>query len=181
MEFYGAVHWGLTNITGRITTMDDKDKYIINKRKETPKFFGSINGTKYYLCYYLGNDVQLVYGKYGQEIVNHHEALRRRFQMYCKYNLNLDISTLDDMVKYMTKIKNKEIIPEPYFVDMVELEFRLSELFQIEVLNQDLIKDIVPKRYQFSFKDYLAGNSGFPNNYLGTVLEYNRKLNIKDD
>ena len=65
MEFYGAVHWGLTNINGRIITMDGKDKYIINKRKETPKYYGSLNGTKYYLCYYLGNDIQLVYGKYG--------------------------------------------------------------------------------------------------------------------
>jgi hypothetical protein len=188
MEFYGAVHWGLTNISGRIITMDDKDKYIINKRKDTPKYFGSINGSKYYLCYYLGNDIQLVYGKYGQEIVNHHETLRRKFQIYCKYKLNLDISSLDDMVKYMTKIKNKEVIPEEYFVDMVELEFRLSELFQIEVLGQDFMKDVVnyqpdgtQLRYTFSFKDYLNGGSGFPKNYLGTILKYNRQFKIKDD
>jgi hypothetical protein len=188
MEFFGAVHWGLKNIEGQMISIPDKDKYIINRRKETPKFFGSINGTKYYLCYYLGNDIQLVYGKYGQEVVNHHETLRRKFQMYCKYKLNLDISTLDDMVKYMTKIKNKEVVPEEYFIDMVELEFRLSELFQIEVLGQDFIKDVVNRqadgsqlRYRFSFKDYLNGASGFPKNYLGTILQYNRQFNIKDD
>ncbi|NBW13140.1 MAG: hypothetical protein EBR82_34480 [Caulobacteraceae bacterium] len=181
MEFYGAVHWGLTNITGKIITLPEKDKYIINRRKETPKYFGSINGSKYYLCYFLGNDMQLLYGKYGQDVVNHHEALRKKFQMYCVNVLKLNISTLDDMINYMKKIKNKEIAPDEYFVDMVELEIRLSELFQIEVLGQDFMKDVVPMRDRFSFKDYLAGNSGFPKDYLGTRLQYNRQFNIKDD
>jgi hypothetical protein len=149
MEFFGAVHWGLSNIYGKIITLPEKEKYIINRRKDTPKFFGSINGTKYYVCYFLGNDTQLVYGKYGQNIVNHHENLRRQFQMYCMEKLKLNINTLDDMINYMKKIKNKEISPENYFIEMVELEFRLSELFQIEVLNQDFINDVVPRRYKF--------------------------------
>lgn len=181
MEFFGAVHWGLTNINGKIITLPDKDKYIINRRKETPKFFGSINGTKYYLCYLLGNDTQLVYGKYGQDVVSHHENLRRQFQMYCIDKLKLNINTLDDMINYMKKIKNKEVIPDNYFIDMVELEFRLSELFQIEVLNQDFMSSIVPRRYRFSFKDYLNGGSGYPKEYLGTILKYNRQFNIQDD
>lgn len=187
MEFYGAVHWGLTNVGGRIITIEDKDKYIINRRKEMPKYYGSLNGAKYYLCYYLGNDIQLVYGKYGEQIVNHHEFLRRKFQVYCTDVLKLNIQNLDDIIIYMKKIKNKEIIPDEFFIEMVELEFRLSELFQIEVLNQDFIKDVVRwqadgthLRYRFSFKDYLAGNSGFPENYLGTILRYNQKFNIKD-
>jgi hypothetical protein len=178
MEFFGAVHWGLNNIQGNIVTLPDKDKYIINRRKETPKFFGSINGTKYYLCYYLGNDIQLVYSKYGQEIVNYHEQLRRKFQIYCKDNLNLDISNLNDIINYMTKIRNKEIIPEEYFIDMVELEFRLSELFQIEVLNQDFMKDVVPKRYRFSFKNYLNTGNGYLDGYLGTILKYDKQFNL---
>jgi len=188
MEFYGAVHWGLTNIEGKIITMDNKDEYINNKRKETPKFYGSLNGTKYYFCYFLGNDIQLIYGRYGQEIVNYHEVLRRKFQMYCKYELNLNTNSLDDIVKYMKKIKNKEVIPDEFFIEMVELEFRLSELFQIEVLGHDYINDVVKRqpdgshlRYRFSFKDYLAGNSGFPKNYLGTILKYNKHFNIKDE
>jgi len=181
MEFYGAVHWGLSNIYGKIITLPEKEKYIINRRKDTPKFFGSINGTKYYMCYFLGNDTQLVYGKYGQNIVNHHENLRKQFQIYCIEKLKLNINTLDDMINYMKKIKNKEISPENYFIDMVELEFRLSELFQIEVLNQDFMNDVVPKRYKFSFKDYLNGGSGYPEEYLGTILKYNRQFNIQDD
>lgn len=181
MEFFGAVHWGLSNIYGKIITLPEKEKYIINRRKDTPKFFGSINGTKYYVCYFLGNDTQLVYGKYGQNIVNHHENLRRQFQMYCMEKLKLNINTLDDMINYMKKIKNKEISPENYFIEMVELEFRLSELFQIEVLNQDFMNDVVPRRYKFSFKDYLNGGSGYPEEYLGTILKYNRQFNIQDD
>ena len=74
-----------------------------------------------------------------------------------------------------------ENIPDNFFIEMVELEIRLSELFQIEVLGQDFMKDVVPARDRFSFKDYLAGNSGFPENYLGTRLLYNQKFNIKDD
>ena len=89
MEFVGAVHWGLKNIEGQIVTIPDKDKYIINRRKETPKFFGSINGSKYYLCYFLGNDTQLVYSKYGNETLNYHEALRKKFQIHCINNLRL--------------------------------------------------------------------------------------------
>jgi hypothetical protein len=84
------------------------------------------------------------------------------------------------MIDYMKKIKNKEVIPDDIFIEMVELEFRLSELFQIEVLNQDLITDIVPKRYKFSFKDYLSGGSGFPENYLGTILKYNIQFNKQE-
>jgi hypothetical protein len=181
MEFFGAVHWGLNNIDGNIITLPDKDKYIINKRKDTPKYFGSLNGTKYYLCYYLGNDMQLVYSKYGQKVVKHHEQLRRKFQDYCKDIINLNIFTLDDMIGYMKKILNKEVTPSEYFVDMVELEFRLSELFQIEVLQQDFMSEVAKKRYRFSFKDYLKGGNGYPDNYLGTILQYNRQFNIPDD
>jgi ubiquitin C-terminal hydrolase len=84
--------------------------------------------------------------------------------------------------------KQIHVIPEPYFIDMVELELRLSELFQIEVLGQDFMKDVVNYqpdgshlRYRFSFKDYLNGGSGFPENYLGTILQYNKQFNLKDD
>lgn len=181
MEFFGAVHWGLNNINGQIITLPNKEEYIINRRKETPKYFGSLNGTKYYLCYYLGNDIQLVYSKYGTEVVQHHELLRRKFQTYCTDILNLDISSLDGMIDYMKKIYTKEIIPDQYFVDMVELEFRLSELFQIEILNQDFMSEVAKNRYRFSFKDYLSGGNGYPDNYLGTILQYNRKFNIPDD
>lgn len=181
MEFFGAVHWGLRNTTGKSITIPDKDKYIINKRKETPKYYGSINGTKYYLCYPLGNDTQLVYGKYGQQVVEHHEGLRKSFQTYCVAKLKLDLANLNGMTEYMKKIRNKEAAPDDFFIEMVELEMRLSELFQIEVLGQDFLSEIVPKRDRFSFKDYLKGNSGFPENYLGTRLKYNRQFNIKDD
>jgi hypothetical protein len=34
----------------------------------------------------------------------------------------------------MKKIKDKEVQPDNFFIEKVELEFRLSELFQIEVL-----------------------------------------------
>ena len=182
MEFFGAVHWGLRNIEGKIAHMPpDKDKFIINRRKETPKYYGSLNGTKYYLCYPLGNDIDLVYGKFPEQIRNYHEDLRRSFRSYCINQLGLNLNNLTDMINYMSKIKNKEIKPDDFFIGVVELEFRLSELFQIEVLGMDLIEDIVPRRYLWSFADYLKTSDGFSNpNYKGIIIKYQEKFNVKE-
>ncbi len=181
MEFYGAVHWGLKGISGKIASSGMKDSYILNKRKENPKYYGSLNGTKYYLCYPLGNDIDLVYGKFGQEIVNYHEKLRRIFRKYCIEELKLNINSLQDLKDYMITIKEKFTVPSDFFINMVETEFRLSEFFQIEVLGMDLIKDIVPKRYKWNFKDYLEKGDGFINpDYKGTIIQYQEKFNIKE-
>ena len=49
----------------------------------------------------------------------------------------------------------------------------MSEFFQVKILGMDFIKEIVPKRYKFSFRDYLKYGNGFSNsNYLGTILRY---------
>lgn len=181
MEFFGAVHWGLSGINGNIVTIDHKDKYITNRRKETPKYYGSLNGTKYYLCYPLGNDIKLVYGKFGEEVRSFHELLRKRFRSYCINQLGLNLNNLTDMVNHMIKIKNKEVLPGSFFIEVVEMEFRLSELFQIEVLGMDLIKDIVPRRYRWSFSDYLKTGDGFINpDYKGIIIQYQEKFNIKE-
>lgn len=182
MEFFGAVHWGLKNIEGKIAHLpSEKDKFIINRRKETPKYYGSLNGTKYYLCYPLGNDIELVYGKYGNGIPEAHEQLRKNFRSYCLNKLKLNLNNLNDMINYMIQIRDKKIIPENEFINMVELEFRLSELFQIEVLGMDLIKDIVPRRYRWSFIDYLKTGDGFINpDYKSTIIQYQEKFNIKE-
>ena len=84
---------------------------------------------------------------------------------------------LDDLIGYFTKIKNKEIVPEKFFTDVVEMEFRLTELFQLKVLGMDFMNEIVPNRYKFSFKNYLETGNGFSDpNYKGTTLLYDDKL-----
>lgn len=179
LQFVGNYHWGLSGVEGNIITLSDKDKYIINKRKETPEISWCYNPIKSFICYPLSNETTIMYEKYGSEIVNIHEKERRKFRTFLQEKLNLNLNTLDDLIEYMKKIKTREIIPESYFIDYVEFEYRLSELFQLKVLNMDFMNEIVPNRYKFSFKDYLNGGTGFPVGYYGRVLQLDEKFNIR--
>lgn len=179
MEFIGNYHWGLSGIEGEIITLPDKDRYIINKRKNNPEISWCLNPIKSFVCYPLSNETTIMYSKYGNNILNQMERERRKFRSYLQEVLKLNLNTLGGLIDYMTKIKNKEIIPDEYFINYCENEHRLSELFQLKVLNMDFMGEIVPKRYQFSFSDYLKGGSGFPKNYEGFILRLNKQFNIK--
>ena len=172
MQFFGAVHWGIENMTGASVTGSDKDDYIINKRKETPEISWCLNPIKYWTCYPLGNETQIMYSKFGKDTLNKHENIRRKFRFYCANDLGLNLNNLNDLIAYMRKVKDKEVTPEDFFIECVETEYRLYELFQLKVLNMDFISEIVPRRFKFSFKDYLSGNSGYPENYKSLINQY---------
>lgn len=180
-EFFGAVHWGLSNINGKIITSPDKDHYIINKRKEKPEISWCLNPIKYWVCYPLSEETYAMYGKYGGDLWKKHEAIRRDFRKYCIDVLKIDITTLDGLIDYMKKIESKEVIPSDYFIETVENEFRLSELYQLKVLNYDFMgeRPNIPNgmhpRFKWSFKDHLQFGSGWYNkDYEGTILRYNK-------
>ena len=82
MEFHGAYHWGLSGLKGNIVTLPDKDKYIINKRNENPEISYCFNPIKSYICYPLSNETTIMYGKYGQKILNIEENKRRKIRKY---------------------------------------------------------------------------------------------------
>ena len=59
---------------------------------------------------------------------------------------------------------------------MIQFEFCLSEFYQRVVLGMDFMKDIVPKRYKWSFYDFLKTGDGFSDrSFEGTILKYNKK------
>ena len=177
MQFFGAYHWGLDNIEGQIIVLPDKDKYIINKRKDNPCISWCLNPIKSYICYPLSNETTIMYSKYGQSIVEKEEKKRREIRKYLQYNLDLDLNTLNDLINYFEKIYKKEIIPDEYLTKVIEEQYRLSELFQLKILRMDFMKDIVPKRYKFSFSDYLKYENGFINpNYESTIIKYDKGI-----
>jgi len=117
-----------------------------------------------------------IYGKYGQHVIDHHEQIRQKFRLYCNLKLGIDYN-INNLIEFYKKIANKEIIPESAFIDITELEFLLSELFQIEVLNID--QNIINQnRLRWSFKNYLRYNDGYyDKNYKGTLIKYNEWYN----
>jgi hypothetical protein len=113
-----------------------------------------------------------MYGKYGSNIVQKHEKVRREFRGFCKNQLRLSTDTLDGLIRYMKKIRDKIVTPDKYFIDVVENEFRMSELFQLKVLDMDFMTTMHP-RYKWSFKNYLKCGDGWADKeYTGTILRY---------
>lgn len=182
--FIGNPHWGIVGLmSNNIINLDEKNKelYFTNKRKEKPEVSFCLNPIKYFFCYNPSNETQIMYGKYGQNIVREREIIRLTFRMYCENELGINLNNLDGLIDYFKKIHAKEIVPSEYLINVVESEFRLSELFQLKVLNMDFMNEIVPKRYKWSFENYLKTGDGFSDeNYEGTILKLNKQFNIKD-
>ncbi len=177
MEFFGAVHWGLKNIEGNIITTQKeiKDKYIINRRKDNPEISWCLNPIKYWLCYPLGNETEIMYSQYGRNIWEKHENVRKEFRKYCIKNLNLNLNNLTDLIEYMKSIAEKTIAPDDFFIKTVENEYRLSELFQLKILDYDFMTVMHP-RNKWSFREYLKSGNGWSNpNFISNIDKYNRK------
>jgi hypothetical protein len=109
--------------------------------------------------------------------------MRQRFRLYCESHLGLSLESLDDLINYMIKIESKEIIPDECFLDYVEDEQRLSELYQLKVLNYDFMGERpnnptgMHPRNRWSVKDHLKTGNGWINpNYKNLMLEYGDKL-----
>lgn len=180
LEFFGAYHWGLSGIQGNIITLPNKEKYIINQRDKNPSISYCYNGCKSYICYPLSNEVQMMYGKYGAEIVRIQEQKRREIRKYLK-DIGLNIQTLDDLVILLTAFHNKEIEIDEFLINSIEEQFRLSELFQLKVLNMDFMSVIAKNRYTWSFRNFLKTGDGWSDkNYKGVILLYSEKFGIKE-
>ena len=169
MFFLFTPHWSLQGVKDQIYIIPEEEKYLYieNKRDLDKTKHYCIHNTKYLYCYGRSNQTELAYGKYGRQIVDFHENKRFEFRHYARKVLKLDY-TLDSLENYFKKSNYTE-----EFINYVQLEFPMSEFFQVKILGMDFIKEIVPKRYKFSFRDYLKYGNGFSNsNYLGTILRY---------
>lgn len=170
--FFLTPHWSLQGLVGNSVTIPEKEKsnFIINKRDLNPAKHYQEHDTKYYL-YGRSNQIEAFYGKYGQKVVNYHESLRREFRKRLidrGYETNLN---------GVTVFFKKEEFDE-FDRNMIELEFCLSEFYQRAILGMDFVKEIVPKRYKWSFINFLKTGDGFSDKeYNGTILKYNNHNN----
>jgi hypothetical protein len=174
--FQGTPHWGLYGFfTGRALSITDeeKNKLIINKRDLNPAKHYQQHDTKYYL-YGRSNIIDAFYGKYGQQVIQNHEGLRRWF----RWNLEQRTGIKPSLKALDFLLQNKRLTDDE--IQTIEMEFCLSEYYRRTVLKQDFMKDIVPKREKWSFKYFLQFEDGFYDpNYLGTRLVYDKQLKNK--
>lgn len=114
----------------------------------------------------------LIYSQFGQQVAEYQESIRKRFVLYC--NLKLNLYSIEDLIKYYDRVHKKKIIPESAFIDITELEFILSEVFQSEILKMSN-QEILQNRFKWSFKSYLKNNNGFYDpDYIGTMIKYQK-------
>lgn len=174
--FHGTPHWGLYGLPGNLSVTikeEDKSQFIINKRDLNPAKHYQEHDTKYYL-YGRSNIIDAFYGKYGQNVVDYHESIRREFRKYLRKNYGEpNLKTLDDMFNDTLEWPDNDFV-----VDVIETEFCLSEYYRRIVLKEDFMKDIVPRRERWSFLSFIKNGNGFLDpNYLGTRLKYDKQFN----
>jgi hypothetical protein len=127
---------------------------------------------KYWYVYPDSNICALIYGSFGQQVVEYQESIRKRFRSYCSIKLNLSLDNLDDLISLYDKVNKKEVIPQSALIDITELEFVLSELFQSEVLKKSP-EEILSNRFKWSFKNHLKHGDGlYDKSYMGTYIKY---------
>lgn len=180
LYLFGTPHWGLQGLRGEYVVIpeEEKSKYIINKRNLNPTKHYCWHNTKYYL-YGRSNQMQLIYGKYGPEIIEKQEQQRIKFRLHLE-ELGVPL-TLDGLENYF---KQGEYTNE--FINIVEDEFCLSEFFQTKILNMDFMEtggNGVHPRYRWSFKTYLKTSQINQKElgYKGKILTLNEKFGIKDE
>lgn len=112
-----------------------------------------------------------IYSNFNIHSAEYHESIRKRFRAYCR--IKLSISSLQELLAFFKEIADKKLLPQSAFIDIVELEYVLSEFFQFYVLGFSE-EDINKNKYKWSFKNYLKFGDGFyDKNYKGTILKYN--------
>lgn len=174
--FHGTPHWGLYGLDSNkigVVNDEEKKKMITNLRDLKPEKHYQEHDTKYYL-YGRSNIIDAFYGKYGQEKVKMHEYFRRQFRENLREKTGIEpsLKALD------TFFAEREILREytVYEISIIETEFCLSEYYRRTILKEDFMKDIVPRRERWSFKNFIEKGDGFADpNYLGTRLRYDKE------
>lgn len=179
--FIFTPHWTVHGLDGKMIYLPEekKDHFIINKRNLTPDKHYQEHDTKYYLIYGRSNQIEMFYGKFGPSIVNKHEKSRKEFRQYLKKTLNEPL-TLQSFEKWLRKDVAQFT---EYEINMIELEFCLSEYYQRVILGMNFmgnrymsnIPDGMHPRFQWSFRNYIKfGDGWIDKDYKGTILIYNK-------
>jgi len=175
LRMEGSPHWTFRHILGQVIDLTKingyrKENYVINHR-DTLKS-GFLSPAKYWLCYpNFSNHTQLLYLQFGDQIWSQHESLRIQFRNYCREELNIDLSSLDGIVKYMKDNINNY---PPFFEQVLEIEVAIKDIFRLLVLNRDW-HELHDNRHNWSYKKYKEQNLIIQpkvSEYVGTFNKY---------
>ena len=135
-----------------------------------------LNGAKYFYTYGRSNQIDTVYRNYSEELILHHESHRLQFRLFCEKALKLDFS-LDSLVEQM----KKDEWPV-FFLESVELETNLKDLYRHKVLGQSF-DEISRNRIDWSIEICReTGDTEQVNtNYKGPLSEYRRKQKEEEE
>lgn len=170
MFYFQTPHWGLNGIVGDVKfySEEEKKECVTSKRFDDPVKSALLHPVKYYYVYGRSNHCQLLYGQFGSEVLNRHENQRLNFRLYCQNELGLDL-TLDSLEEYMRKGNFTQ-----YFIDSVEMEVNLKDLYRYKILGQDFVKQIDQNRHNWSFEYYLNNKNEEQKytDYVGPMNQY---------
>lgn len=127
------------------------DSSILIKKKMN-HVHGLINPFKYFL-YPRSNETQIMYARFGPEIVKRHEELRQQAILYWEFTMGRELS-LKGIEDYFWEIYNDPNKIDEVWINYMEFEHRFADYFRLKILKQDFLKDIVPTRYTWSFREY---------------------------
>lgn len=173
------VHCWPQPLRGRFINLSENSikKKIMDERS------GLINPFIYWWIVGRTNECQMIYGKYGQEILSLHEKRRIFMRWYWQQNMEREF-TLESVIEYLNMVYIDKSKIDTNFLEFIETEFRWSDIFRLKVLKQDLLTEIVPNRYSWSFKRWIetGDEKQINTEHLGTIQKYNRSIGIiKDD
>lgn len=170
MFYFQSPHWGLNGIVGNIKDYNEEEKKncITSVRFDDPAKSGLLHPVKYYYVYGRSNHSQLLYGKFGGQIVNRHENQRLNFRLYCQNELGLEL-TLDSLEEYMRKGEFTE-----YFIESVDMEVNLKDFYRYKILEQDFVTEIDKNRHNWSLAYYLKSKNKDQKytEYTGPINQY---------
>jgi hypothetical protein len=152
----------------------NKESYLFNNRELIQSAL--IHPARYWYENGISNHTQLLYGKFGQDVVHYHENLRLLFRLYCKHELGLFL-TLESLVNYMKGGNFTD-----YFIEVVETEVSLQDCYRHFILKQDLLGEIAKNRMSWSFKKALAGQTTqwLDGSYTGTLNRYSKQIGLPE-
>ena len=182
MAYFGNPHCFPTPLEGQVLNVQDEStvvrkdgeihlgKYLINKKDlDNTMIF---HGSKYYF-YEMSNQVDMFYGKYGQDVVQRHQSLRKGFLLYLE-SLLLHDTSIFNFLHFIKNEMNNLLNPQyEKLINYIDFEFPLTDAIRLKVLGQHR-DEILKNRHNWSFRRYLLTKDLTQENtgYKGTVTKY---------
>jgi hypothetical protein len=173
MFYFQTPHWGLNGIVNQAKNYSEEEKKecVTSVRFDDPVNSALLHPVKYYYVYGRSNHCNLLYQQFGNDVLQFHESQRLQFRIFCQNTLGLDF-TLDSLAEYMKTTDWPE-----YFLEVVELEVNLKDLYRYRVLEQPF-EEILENRFDWSIKEYFKSGDKIQKDtsYVGPFNTYRAKV-----